>query len=74
MHPAEILLQQLERTNTHNKSWQSYIARHAQEVQQFIDWLRWFASRKPGRVADACNARADALQGRVDRLDGGKDG
>lgn len=68
MHPAEILLQRLERTNTHNASWRAYIAWRAREVQHFIDWLRWFASLKPGRVANACNARAEALQGRVDGL------
>ncbi|MCL4296255.1 MAG: hypothetical protein KJ077_11025 [Anaerolineae bacterium] len=68
MHPAEQLLSRLERTNTHTEAWRAYIRQRAKEVQRWIDLLRWFASLKPGRVADACNARAERLQVRLDQL------
>jgi hypothetical protein len=69
MSPIE-LLSRLERTVQHNESWRAYVSQRAVEVQEWINRLRRFASLKPGKVTDACNARADSLQSRLDKVTG----
>ena len=68
MHSSEILLNRLEKTTHHTQSWIEYVLRRSPKIQKWIDTLRKFAAKKPGKVADSCNLRANKLQERLDTV------
>jgi hypothetical protein len=53
-------------TPPRNYFWKCYLQDRVPAIQAEIDRLRRFANRRAGKVADNVNAKADALQARLD--------
>ena len=66
MNYAQEIIDYINRISAKNYFWHKYASCKSERVRQTINDLREFANRKPGIVADNCNAEANRLETELD--------